>query len=105
MTDCSGQVWRYDYDNEGRLVASSDPLGQLTRRRYDPLGQLIGLELADGSALSYEYDALGRQTRIADAEGHATLFSWGTAICWRGFPTPAAANCPTCTTKPAGWSP
>ncbi|MGP9827725.1 RHS repeat-associated core domain-containing protein [Ectopseudomonas khazarica] len=78
-TDCSGHTTHHEYDDQGRLVASRDPLGQRVTRHYDRLGQLTRLGLADGSHEHYAYDRLGRLLSLTDAQGRVTRLAWDRA--------------------------
>lgn len=82
LTDANGNHWLNSYDNQGRQVASADPLGNSrktvydNRRRpatitfpdtlgtltlgYDPAGNLTQAAYADGTTLNYTYDANNR---------------------------------------------
>lgn len=75
-TDAVGNTHTMQYDIEGRLVASTDPLGNHTRldRSRDaknPLGAVREVIRADGNREQFEYDSEGRLLRYIDANGNA----------------------------------
>lgn len=75
-TDAAGNTYTVQYDVEGLLVASTDPLGNHTRfdRTRDagnPLGAVREIIHADGTLEQFEYDSEGRLIRYTDANGNS----------------------------------
>jgi RHS repeat-associated protein/CSLREA domain-containing protein len=70
------------YDQNGRRIASTDPLGRVTKYDYDSLGQLTQaiVNFVDGVpqndqdtfniTTAFSYDAVGRQLTATDTLGH-----------------------------------
>ncbi|MBI5516177.1 MAG: hypothetical protein HY909_20500 [Deltaproteobacteria bacterium] len=89
-----------EYDPEGRLTATVDPLGRRTTMAYDDAARTLtatdrlgrrtvttydarGLETAttlpDGSALRYEYTTGAQRSAVTDRLGRRTTYSYTTA--------------------------
>ncbi|MDQ0013780.1 YD repeat-containing protein [Variovorax boronicumulans] len=96
-TNHEGTVFRYEYDNAGNLVKTTNAFGttevQTINARYDIQGRLTGELTAEGGALlvagqtqaqidaiwsqyglTHAYDAAGRRLSTTDAYGNKTLF-------------------------------
>ncbi len=52
-------ITKYDYDNEGRLIAQTAPDGTVFRNEYDPVGNIIKSVNENGEICEYTYDATG----------------------------------------------
>lgn len=81
-TDAVGNTYTMQYDIEGRLIATTDPLGNHTRldRSRDeknPLGAIREVLHADGNREQFEYDSEGRQVRYIDANGNSRSNVYG----------------------------
>lgn len=55
---------RYTYDPSGNLVEVRDPLGHVTKAAYDSSGRLSSTTDPTGSAVRYGYDAADRLTSV-----------------------------------------
>jgi large repetitive protein len=69
-------ITRYEYDLNGKLTATIDPLGSRTEYQYDALGRLISTKDSLGNVATRDYDPEGRITRIVDDAGHEYLFRY-----------------------------
>src|SRR5206468_574204 len=94
--DALGQVWRFDYDNLGRLLRQTDPLGHAAAYAVDPLGRNISLT-EDGRTQRWGYNADGTLASTTDFAGRVTT----PAARPRGSTTGARAPSTTATTAPA----
>ncbi|MFH0879553.1 MAG: Ig-like domain-containing protein, partial [Lentisphaerota bacterium] len=65
-----------EYDDQGRVTASVDPLGHVTRYDYDEMGRLVSTVYADGSTEGWAYDAEGRRVAETDRMGQVTEFEY-----------------------------
>jgi RHS repeat-associated protein len=66
---------RYEYDDEGNLVARHEPDGGVWRFAWSLSGRLMAVERPDGSKVEFEYDPLGRRIR-KHFEGRTTHWLW-----------------------------
>ena len=77
VTDSSGQVWLYRYDELGNIVDMTAPAvdGQVLsyRYEYDPAGNLVAQIDSLDRAIRYGYDDAGNQTREIHANGRAIV--------------------------------
>ena len=65
-----GATWRYEWNEQGRVTAITDPLGRRSTRRYAPDGMLlVGETRADGSAREVARDGHGRIVETRDFDG------------------------------------
>ena len=70
VTDGAGDITRYSYDGDGRLLQTTDALGNLSTNQYDLDGHLIQTTDATGHIVTTTYDASGRVlTRTVDPAG------------------------------------
>jgi YD repeat-containing protein len=60
VTDASGNVTRYAYDRQARLVTETDPLGKATSYAYDLVGNKIRETDRLGRVTSFVYDVADR---------------------------------------------
>jgi RHS repeat-associated protein len=76
VKDAAGVVRTQTYDEQDRLVASTDPLGNTTRFAYDVQGNLSSRTDANGAVTRFEYDAVGHLTRKVFADGSESRFAY-----------------------------
>ena len=81
----------YDYDGEGRVLKTTDPLGNKTSTTYDSAGNVLTRTDARGDVTTYEYDAIGRVTRMTDANGGVWRYDYCGALGGGG-----GASCSSC---------
>ncbi|WP_433270824.1 RHS repeat-associated core domain-containing protein [Actinosynnema sp. CS-041913] len=60
VTDPAGNVWRYTYDQRGRVVATDDPDAGHTTTAYNVAGQVMSTTDSQGRTVANAYDRLGR---------------------------------------------
>ncbi len=90
-TDGRGNVWKYDYDENGYItkVTAPDgaetsyitkvtaPDGAETRYEYDPVTLNVERVIDDNlHETHYEYDVMGNLTKLTDHLGHETVFEY-----------------------------
>ncbi len=66
----------FDYDPNGNLITTADPLRNATQRTYDAVSRLTSLTDSRGLQTQFRYDGLNRVTEIADARQGLTRFSY-----------------------------
>lgn len=72
-TDACGAVTTYTWDSEpGRLLEIRNAKGEVYRREYDADGRPMSQTFFDGRMVRYEWDALGNCTAIHDSSGRRT---------------------------------
>jgi RHS repeat-associated protein len=69
VTDSLGNVTRYAYDADRRLILTTYADGSTESRTYDLAGELVELTDQLGNSTRYVYDAGGRQIQVIDALG------------------------------------
>ncbi len=81
----SGPTTQFQFDCNGNLVKTTDPLGNVTEYEYDSLNRLITRTDADpdGAGTTYEspvtqytYNSLGWLTSMTDPEGNVTFYKY-----------------------------
>jgi YD repeat-containing protein len=65
-----------EYDQAGRLLATTDKYSGRIAYSYDLLGNRIAMVDPDGGEFSYEYDAENHLTTFTDPEGQVTSYSY-----------------------------
>ncbi len=60
ITDPRGQLWRYERNHHGEIVAVVDPAGDETRIEIDDLGRVVSIIDAGGRKSVITYDEAGR---------------------------------------------
>ena len=65
-----------EYDLEGQLTATINPLGNRTEFVYDVVGRQIEAIDAQGNSTTIEYDISGREIATVDALGRNTQFTY-----------------------------
>ncbi|MGO4313756.1 RHS repeat-associated core domain-containing protein [Pseudomonas sp. KB_15] len=76
ITDPDGQITRYIYDPQGRLVTIRLPDQSGHRFAWNALGLLLEEILPDGAQRTFSYDALGRRITRQDEHGAVTGYEW-----------------------------
>ncbi|WP_443216412.1 RHS repeat-associated core domain-containing protein [Pseudomonas sp. GM49] len=76
ITDPDGQITRYIYDPQGRLVTIRLPDQSGHRFVWNALGLLLEEILPDGAQRTFSYDALGRRITRQDEHGAVTGYQW-----------------------------
>ncbi|MGF6556143.1 RHS repeat-associated protein [Pseudomonas sp. S30_BP2TU TE3576] len=76
VTDPDGQVTRYFYDPQGRLLTVRYPDQSGHHFVWNGLGQLLEETLPDGGQRAFAYDALGRRITQRDEHGGVTAYAW-----------------------------
>jgi YD repeat-containing protein len=79
FTDERGGVTTRNYDANGRLILSVNPLGEQTAYRYNAVGETIGWVDGRGHALLLERDVGGRIVRQANALGQVLTWKYDAA--------------------------
>ncbi|XXY48363.1 RHS repeat-associated core domain-containing protein [Sorangium sp. So ce269] len=74
--DALGQVFRWERDAEGRLLAEIDPMGSRTHYEHDARGFVSTMVDALGGAARYERDARGDVTAVHDDAGFVVRFAY-----------------------------
>ncbi len=59
----------YEYDTTGNRLHMTDESGSITKYNYDDLDRLLGMTYPDGTTASYAYDAVGNRTKLIDNTG------------------------------------
>ncbi|PBJ20312.1 putative deoxyribonuclease RhsC [Pseudomonas sp. ACN8] len=76
VTDSDGQITRYVYDPQGRLLTIRFPDQSSHRFVSNALGQLLEETLPDGTQRTFSYDVLGRRITGQDEHGAVTSYEW-----------------------------
>jgi RHS repeat-associated protein len=76
VTDPDGQITRYFYDPQGRLLTIRFPDQSSHQFVWNALGQLLEETLPDGALRTFSYDALGRRITQQDEHGAITGYEW-----------------------------
>ncbi|VVM68721.1 DUF6531 domain-containing protein [Pseudomonas fluorescens] len=79
VTDPDGQISRYCYDPQGRLLTIRFPDHSEHRFVWNALGLLLEETLPDGARRNFSYDSLGRQITRQDEHGGITANEWDAA--------------------------
>ncbi|MEM7474008.1 MAG: putative Ig domain-containing protein [Planctomycetota bacterium] len=72
----AGARTTYEYDVNGNLIETVDPLGNTTTYTNDALGRVIEKTYADGLSESFEYDLYGNLTSLTRQDGTITTFEY-----------------------------
>jgi RHS repeat-associated protein len=75
-TDAMGQTTNFTYDTLGRQLTVTTPLGLVTSHSYDANGNRLTQTRPDNSQLSWAYDALGRTTSETDAASDTISYTY-----------------------------
>lgn len=65
----NGNVHRFTFSPEGKMLCHSDPLGRKTQWEYEIFFKPVRRVQPDGSVLSYHYDGEMNLTRLTNAKG------------------------------------
>jgi RHS repeat-associated protein len=63
VSNSIGQVWRFSYDAEGRVLGTTHPDSSVETMAYDPMGN-VTQRVRGGITAVQTYDKLGRQTSV-----------------------------------------
>ena len=74
--DEQGNVTQLDYNENGQLIAITDPTGLVYQISMTDLGYIGRIGLPNGSNLSYEYDASGHLVSYTDATNVKTRYEY-----------------------------
>ncbi|MEU6848593.1 polymorphic toxin-type HINT domain-containing protein [Actinacidiphila alni] len=75
LTDPSGTVWSYVYDQRGNQTTAHDPDKGDTTSVYDDRNQLVSTTDAKHQTITHLYDGLGRETETHDGTATGTLLT------------------------------
>jgi len=75
-TDVLGRIWKYEYDDDGRITSIIRPDSAVTSYTYDNYGNILTIiEESNGAITSYEYDSTYHQmTWEVNAVGDTTRY-------------------------------
>ncbi|EID55764.1 DUF6531 domain-containing protein [Saccharomonospora xinjiangensis] len=77
ITDSTGVPYRYEYDTAGRINAWTDRNGYRYFYDYDEDGRVVRAAGEDGALASiFDYDARNRVTAVINALGHTTTYHY-----------------------------
>jgi len=66
----------FDYNTQGDLEFTTDPLGNVIQRTHDAISRLVEIKDPKGFITKVEYDGLDRVIQITDARNEITLFGY-----------------------------
>ncbi|MDF2403340.1 type IV secretion protein Rhs [Aeromonas sp. 5HA1] len=69
FVDGSGHAWHYEYDDQQRLCAVTDPLGRSWQWRFDEAGNPDRLTGPDASEVHFSWNRHGLLTAVSDQSG------------------------------------
>ncbi|MEU9115493.1 hypothetical protein AB0D04_27845 [Streptomyces sp. NPDC048483] len=73
VTDPTGNMWTYTFDQRGNQVASTDPDKGTTKATFDDRGHQTSSTDSRGVTLATTYDGLGRTTTLRDDTADGAL--------------------------------
>lgn len=76
VTDPLGNVTRYNHDSEGRVVSSIEPTGAKTVWSYDNRGNNTAITLPTGAVTKLAYDDQDRVVQVTGPDGTVTTSSY-----------------------------
>ena len=84
LTDANGNINRFEFDRNNRVVSETLPLGQATTYQYDAAGNRTQRIDPNGNKTTYAYDAANRLQEIQQYQGstqlvHTTDYTWDNA--------------------------
>jgi RHS repeat-associated protein len=71
-----GQSTYTEYDGDGNVVSSTDPLDNVTYYTYDGAGELVYAEDPNYNTTAYTYDADGNLKTVTDPLGNVTTYDY-----------------------------
>ena len=77
LTDAAGDATQYDYDGNGELIRTVDPLGNVSLATYDANFNLTSTTGPTGLTTSYTYSNDGDLTSVTNALGQTTTYTYG----------------------------
>ncbi|MFF6956758.1 RHS repeat-associated core domain-containing protein [Streptomyces sp. NPDC008317] len=75
ITDPSGTVWSYGYDQRGNQTGAHDPDKGDTSSVFDDRNQLVSTTDANHQTITHVYDGLGRETETHDGTATGPLLT------------------------------
>ena len=79
VTDSSGQVFRYTYDDADNIVTVARPDGTAANIAYNELCQPVEVNEPDGLTWRHTYDVLGHRLKTNDGAGAETSYTYDAA--------------------------
>lgn len=76
IADGLGRTTRFEWDERGNLLQTTEPDGSTTSYRYDERGLPVTIVDALGKSKQLHYNTLGQLTQYIDCSGQSTQFSW-----------------------------
>ena len=77
-TNPASQITRNNFDANGNVTSSLDPLGRTTTQEFDSLDQLLAVKdpfNGPSAPTSYQYNRQGMLTQVTDPRGLATTYT------------------------------
>ncbi|WP_433336145.1 polymorphic toxin-type HINT domain-containing protein [Spirillospora sp. CA-294931] len=90
--DAAGNVWKTNYDVQGRPVTSSDPDKGTSSVTYDHFDQVATTKDARGTTLTHSYDKLGRPIEVKNGASPLTSYTYDTVPYAKGLPATATRH-------------
>ena len=77
ITYPNGAVYQFTYDDEGRMLSSTDPFSAKTTFTYDPAtGKMTSFTNARGYTTTFSYDGFGNLIGMTDALGKTSAIAY-----------------------------
>ncbi|MGB8194257.1 MAG: RHS repeat-associated core domain-containing protein [Chitinophagaceae bacterium] len=70
------KVWKYEYDEMGRMKRKISPLGHAEERTYDKAGNILATIRPDNGIIQREYDNMNRMVQSIDPKGQVTKMQY-----------------------------
>lgn len=68
VTDSNNKTWQKEFDDQGRLISTTDPIGNITSYQYNTLNQINQIVFPSGT-LTISYDDAGNVTNRHYSDG------------------------------------